>query len=118
MGVTSFPVSQVCGQAKGTESRAGSKNAAKYPLLNPKSKEGLFLPKTFGCEETVLLQAPAREVQVSFGVQEAELPWENNFAVIPTSAMFLFQCLFTVNYCFRLYPFLLSFFPRQLLGGT
>lgn len=52
MGVTGFPVFQVCGQAKGTETRAGSENAGKLPLLNPNGKEGLFLQKTFGFEET------------------------------------------------------------------
>lgn len=65
-------------------------------------------------KKTVLLQAPAREVWVSFGVQRAELPWEKTFSVIPTPSMFFFQHLFTVNYCFRLYPFLLSFFPQAI----
>lgn len=87
-------------------------------ILTPNGKKGLLLQKRAATKKPVLLQAPNREVQVSFGMWRAELPWENTFSVIPASPMFFFQHLFTVNYCFRLYPFLLSFFPRQLLRGT
>lgn len=117
MGLTSFRMSQVCGQAKGTESWAGSKNAGTHSQIQ-KAKRSSLPRKPLAVKKTVLLQAPAREVRVSFGVQRAELPWEKTFSVIPTPSMFFFQHLFTVNYCFRLYPVLLSFFPRQLLRGT
>lgn len=51
MNITTFLMSQVCGQAKGTESQSGIKNAGKYPLSNSKGKNPLFLQKTFGCKE-------------------------------------------------------------------
>lgn len=86
------------------------KMQASYHSWIQTAKKGSFSRKHLAARKPVLLQAPAREMQVSFRVRRAELPWEKAFSVIPTSSMFSFQRLFTVNYCFRLYPFLLSFF--------
>lgn len=76
-----------------------------------KAKKDSFSRKPLSVKKPVLWQAPAREVQMSFGVHRAKLPWENIFSVIPTSSTFFFQCLFTVNYCFRLTHFSSLFSP-------
>lgn len=106
--VTNFLMSQVCCQAKGTESQSGSKNAGKYPLSNPKGKEELFLWKTSGCEENS--PAASQGGASEFLCAKSGVLLGKDFYCNSHLIHVFFQPLFTVNYFFRL-PISPVFFP-------
>lgn len=105
-----FLTFQVCCQARGTETQVPAKTQAAIHA-NTNGREGLIPPKSPAMKKPVPLQVCGAEMHVSPGGGRAEPPWEKPFSVIPTSSVFFFQHLFTVNYCFRLYPVLLPFSP-------